>query len=421
MQTSEKETVLQPSQNGSTDFLHIGSVGACIFLFVCTQPSFVLAQNNQEEKSLLESIDTLLKENEWQPDPDFKNVKPYQPKPEKKEPTISEQVIKKGLSIGEATASTDTENVSKELLNQTLNKGSETFNSVVGSSLTTSTNRSKARIGYYLNSKGVVTGTGDILMPVENNDGSISFIYLGATARATNHWVGTAGIGQRRTLETEDATVSPWMIGYNVFFEHDLLLDRHLASLGVEAGKNGFLISSNTYVNMRDSNSYSHGALATTGWDIRAKGTPSSTPRLSITGSYAIWNGHVTTFPKQDNGTTQIWSYGLEYKPLPLITTTLGQQINDQGRTNTETKFTFSYQFGVPFSEQTKEWYALEHRRPSFLHDFVNRDNLLIHQAAERKQLSSPTYGYSAVSNPYPGTYKDEKLLNDVQAILDKK
>ncbi len=218
------------------------------------------------------------------------------------------------------------------------------------------------------------------------------------------------------------------MFGYNTFFEHDLFLNKNRASVGVEVGKSGLLISSNGYVTLNNPDAYYVSKQASTGWDIRAKGTPTSNPYLTFTGAYSIWDGAINPSQASDKTATQIWSYGVEYKPLPLITTSLGQKVDNQGAINTETRLSFTYRFGVPFSQQTKEWYALGSEIPSFRQDFVNRDNLLIHQTPEQpdnESASSPTpaqQGYDLVSQAEEEKEEDklEKLFDDVQVLLNK-
>jgi hypothetical protein len=75
----------------------------------------------------------------------------------------------------------------------------------------------------------------------------------------------------------------------------------------------------------------------------------------------------------------RVWSYGVEYMPVPLVSGFLTQRSTERGRTETEYGLNFTYHFGMPWDEQMKHSKVAELRTVSgSKHEFVDRENRII-------------------------------------------
>ena len=117
------------------------------------------------------------------------------------------------------------------------------------------------------------------------------------------------------------------------------------------------------------------------GWDIRLKGYLPFYRNVALTGAYTQWYGdnvsmYSTTKLEKD---PQIWSYGLEYTPVSLISAFVNQRSTGRGNNDTEFGLRFTYNFDMSWAEQTSHAKVQEMRKVSASrHDFVDRENRII-------------------------------------------
>jgi hypothetical protein len=75
----------------------------------------------------------------------------------------------------------------------------------------------------------------------------------------------------------------------------------------------------------------------------------------------------------------KVWSYGIEYTPVPLVSGFINQRSTERGRTDTEFGLNFTYHFEMPFEDQLQHSKVAELRTVSgSRHEFVDRENRII-------------------------------------------
>jgi hypothetical protein len=102
---------------------------------------------------------------------------------------------------------------------------------------------------------------------------------------------------------------------------------------------------------------------------------------VALTEAYTQWYGdHVGMFGHSNlEKDPKVWSYGIEYTPVPLISGFLNQRQTERGRTDTEFGLNFTYHFGMPFEDQIRHSKVAELRIVSdSQHEFVDRENRII-------------------------------------------
>jgi hypothetical protein len=117
------------------------------------------------------------------------------------------------------------------------------------------------------------------------------------------------------------------------------------------------------------------------GWDARVKAWLPFYRNLAVTGAYTQWYGErVGMFGHKDlEADPKVWSYGLEYTPIPLVSGFINQRSSERGRTETEFGLNFTYRFGMPLEEQLRHSQVAELRTVAAArHEFVDRENRII-------------------------------------------
>jgi hypothetical protein len=88
----------------------------------------------------------------------------------------------------------------------------------------------------------------------------------------------------------------------------------------------------------------------------------------------------------------RVWSYGIEYTPVPLVSGFITQRSTARGRTDTEFGLNFTYHFGMPWDDQTAHSKVAELRTVSgSRHEFVDRENRIV---LEYKAKHGSSTGY---------------------------
>lgn len=102
---------------------------------------------------------------------------------------------------------------------------------------------------------------------------------------------------------------------------------------------------------------------------------------IAVTGAYSQWFGdHVGMFGagrlEED---PKVWSYGLEYTPVPLVSGFITQKSTERGRTATEFGLNFTWHFQMPWEDQVTPAKVAELRTVGgSRHEFVDRENRII-------------------------------------------
>lgn len=261
----------------------------------------------------------------------------------------------------------------------------------------------KVRLNFYLDVDGRsaarLQGEGDILWPLYDNPYTTIYtqiglrsMYGGGEQYGPDRWIGNVGVGQRwfpGATVADDKSVDSgnWMFGYNAFYDHDLSRGHQRGGLGVEAQYDWLKVGSNWYLplsnwkNSRDFDGAYVEERPAQGWDFRVKGYLPFYREVAVTGAYTQWYGeHVGMFgPSKLEKDPKIWSYGVEYTPVPALTAFVNQRQTERGRADTEFGLRFTYNFGMDAESQFKPSRVAEMRTVhGARHDFVDRENKII-------------------------------------------
>jgi hypothetical protein len=253
----------------------------------------------------------------------------------------------------------------------------------------------RAHLNFSLDWDGRFRGEGDVLLPLYDGQYTTLFAQAGARSMAVSggeadgkdRWIGNFGLGQRWFPGATKEDAGDWMFGYNAFFDYDFTRSHQRGGLGVELQYDWLRLASNYYFPLSGwKGSYDFDRRLVEerpakGWDARVKAYLPFYRNLALSGAYTQWYGeHVGMFGadrlEQD---PKVWSYGLEYTPVPLLSAFLTQRSTEQGRTDTEFGLSFTYRFGMPWEEQIRHSKVAELRTVSGArHEFVDRENRII-------------------------------------------
>lgn len=254
----------------------------------------------------------------------------------------------------------------------------------------------RARLNYRLDSDGNVGGEGDALLPWYDETYTTVFTQIGArsmTEDEKTRWIGNFGLGQHwfpfasGELGALGYDAGTLMLGYNAFFDYDFTRSHQRGGVGAELQYDWLRLSSNYYFPLSgwkgsyDFDSSLVEERPAEGWDARIKAYLPFYRNVALTGSYSRWYGdNVGVYGASDlEKNPRVWSYGIEYTPIPLISGFLRQKSTEHGRTDTEFGLTFNYHFGMSLEEQTSPTKVAELRTVGgSRHEFVDRENKII-------------------------------------------
>ena len=280
-----------------------------------------------------------------------------------------------------------------------LNYGLGFLNSAGESALSGLVDGGRARLNFSVDWDGRINGEGDVLLPFWDSQYTTIYTQLGARSMSgmqhggddgegADRWIGNAGLGQRWFPFAEDINnAGNLMLGYNAFFDYDFTRSHQRGGFGVEAQYDWLRLASNYYFpisSWRDSKDFDGDFVkerAAEGWDVRVKGYMPFYRNLAVTGAYSQWYGdHVGMFSSSKlEKDPKVWSYGLEYTPVPLVSGFVNQRSTENGRSDTEFGLRFTYHFQMPWEDQVSHAKVAELRTVSgSKHEFVDRENRII-------------------------------------------
>jgi hypothetical protein len=177
------------------------------------------------------------------------------------------------------------------------------------------------------------------------------------------------------------------MFGYNAFFDNDFTRSHQRGGLGLELQYDWLRLASNYYFPLSgwkgsyDFDSRFIEERPAQGWDARLKAYLPFYRNVALTGAYTQWYGdHVGMFgPRHLEKNPKVWSWGIEYTPVPLVSGFVTQRSTERGRTDTEFGLNFIWHFGMPWDDQVKHSKVAELRTVSgSRHELVDRENRII-------------------------------------------
>jgi hypothetical protein len=269
------------------------------------------------------------------------------------------------------------------------------LNSSAESLLSGLVDNGRARLNFTIDADGHFQGEGDVLLPFYDGQYTTIYTQLGARSMAVSggladgqdRWIGNFGLGQRWFPDATEEDSGNWMIGYNVFFDNDFTRSHQRGGVGVEVQFDWLRLASNFYYPLSDwKGSYDFDSRfieerPAQGWDARVKAYLPFYRNVALTGSFTQWYGdHVGMFGHNNlEKDPRVWSYGIEFTPVPMISAFVNQRSTERGKTDTEFGLNFTYHFGIPLEDQLKHSKVAELRTVSgSRHEFVDRENKII-------------------------------------------
>lgn len=340
-------------------------------------------------------------------------------------------------------------------LNYGLSRGMGLINSAGENILANLSDNGQAKLNFLFDKDGNFFGEGDVFLPFWESPRFTFFTQLGLRSmevadgedKGSYRWIGNIGFGQRWFPFAESMdNAGSLMLGWNLFFDNDFTRSHQRGGAGLEAQYDWLYLAANYYAPLSDwKDSYDFDGnfveeRAAEGWDARVKAYLPFYRNLALTGAYSQWYGdNVAMYGSSDEREQdpRVWSYGLEYTPVPILSVFLNQHSTEHGNTDTDFGLQFTYRFGVPWEEQLKHDNVAKLRTVSgSKHEFVSRENRIILEYraknAARIQYLGPvptaynTFAFQAsdgLGSPWAGKtvyVRSDKQLKSPTAVTDQ-
>ena len=282
-------------------------------------------------------------------------------------------------------------------LDRGLNYGMGMLNSAGEAALSGLVDNGRARLNFQLDRDGRFSGEGDVLLPFRDAPQHTLFTQIGVRSMdvsggeedGSQRWIGNFGLGHRWFPFAESMEeAGNLMLGWNVFFDNDFSRSHQRGGAGLEARYDWFHLAANYYTplsgwkNSRDFDGDFVEERPARGWDARAKAYLPFYRNVALTGSFSQWYGdNVAMYGSSDDleKDPRVWSYGVEYTPIPLLSAFARQRSTERGKPDTEFGLQFTWHFDMPWEEQTSHAKVAELRTVSgSRHEFVDRENRII-------------------------------------------
>ncbi|MDR2870894.1 MAG: inverse autotransporter beta domain-containing protein [Deferribacteraceae bacterium] len=275
-----------------------------------------------------------------------------------------------------------------------LDYGSDQLNRFGEAAFSEFTGSGRARLDFHMDIDTQITGEGELLLPLHDGQYATVFTQVGMQSTEgmndSNRWIGNLGLGQRwypsATIGADGAIDSgEFMFGYNIFYDYDFTRSHQRGGVGLEAKYAWLDFAVNYYFPLsgwQESPDFAGGIVeerAAQGWDLRLRGTLPFYHNIALEGAYSKWRGTVSAFGSSDiEINPAVWSYGIEYMPVPLLSTYLRQGSTGE-HTQTELGLRLTYRMGVALNEQvSSSRVAALHTINDSRHDFVDRETSIV-------------------------------------------
>ncbi|ACY85867.1 ZirU family protein [Edwardsiella piscicida] len=190
----------------------------------------------------------------------------------------------------------------------------------------------------------------DWFIPVWDSANLTAFTQLGARNKDRRNTINL-GVGARTLLDR-------WMLGVNMFYDHDLTGHNSRLGIGAEAWTDYLQLSTNGYMRLsnwhqsRDFADYDE--RAANGFDIRANAWLPALPQLGGKLVYEQYIGeNVALFGKENlQRNPYALTAGVNYTPFPLLTVGVDERLGKAGRNDTQFSIQLSYRPGLSWQSQ---------------------------------------------------------------------
>lgn len=245
-----------------------------------------------------------------------------------------------------------------------------------------------AQLQFDLSDKGEFNNVNlKLFSPWYDTEDTLIFSQISFQEYEHNRRIGNFGIGQR--WEVAD---KKWLLGYNVFFDHDFQRAHNRLGIGAEAWTDYMKFAANYYhplSDWKDSKDFDdYLERAARGFDVRFQGYLPQYPHLGGSLMYEQYYGDKVALFGKDNlqKDPRAITVGLDYTPVPLFTIKAEHKRGQDNKKATKAELTMNYRIGTPLKDQLDPDMVQSARSlKGSRYDLVDRNNYIVLEYKEKK------------------------------------
>lgn len=246
----------------------------------------------------------------------------------------------------------------------------------------------KAQLQFNLSDKGSFDNVNlKLFSPWYDTDSTLIFTQLSFQEYEHNRRIGNFGIGQRW-----DVADNKWLLGYNVFLDHDFQRSHNRLGIGAEAWSDYMKLAVNYYhplSDWKDSKDFDdYLERAAKGYDVRFQGYLPQYPHLGGSLMYEKYFGDKVALFGKDNlqKNPSALTFGVDYTPVPLFTIKAEHKHGQDSKKATNAQLTLDYRIGVPLKDQLDpDMVQLARSLKGSRYDLVDRNNYIVLEYKDKK------------------------------------
>ncbi|WP_276831657.1 inverse autotransporter beta domain-containing protein [Frischella perrara] len=226
-----------------------------------------------------------------------------------------------------------------------------------------------------------------LFSPWYDSDNTLIFSQLTYQQYEHDRRIGNFGIGQRW-----DVADKSWLLGYNVFFDHDFKRNHNRLGFGLEAWSDYMKFAANYYMplsdwkNSKDFDNYLERAAR--GFDVRFQGYLPSYPHLGASLMFEQYFGKKVALFGKDRLQKDPYAVtiGIDYTPVPLFTIKGEHKQGQDSKKQAKVEMTMNYRIGVPLKDQLDpDMVQVARSLKGSRYDLVDRNNFIVLEYKEKK------------------------------------
>lgn len=226
-----------------------------------------------------------------------------------------------------------------------------------------------------------------LFSPWYDSDDMLIFSQLTYQEYEKDRRIGNFGIGQRW-----DVADKSWLLGYNVFFDHDFKRNHNRLGIGLEAWSDYLKLAANYYMPLSDWKSSKdfddYLERAARGFDIRVQGYLPSYPHLGASLMFEQYYGKKVALFGKDHlqRDPRAFTVGIDYTPVPLFTIKGEHKQGQNSKKEAKIELTMNYRMGVPLQDQLDpSMVEVARSLKGSRYDLVDRNNFIVLEYKEKK------------------------------------
>ncbi|HII4371812.1 TPA: inverse autotransporter beta domain-containing protein, partial [Enterobacter cloacae] len=232
----------------------------------------------------------------------------------------------------------------------------------------------------------------DVLYPLSENRNMVFFTQNGIRD-ADDRIQANLGLG----LRYFDAD---YMVGANIFYDHDISRNHNRLGLGAEYWRDYFKLGANAYVGLsgwKDSPDIEdYEERSADGWDIRTEGYLPAYPQLGGKLQFEQYFGDKVGLFGHSEDDLQKNPYaitaGIIYTPLPLVSVNADYKSGKNGKDETQLGLNINYSLGVPFKDQINpDNVVFQKTLLGSRYDLVDRNNNIVLEYRKKEVIKLRT------------------------------